>query len=239
MTMASDVFKARFDGGEWWAQSGNYKDSRIDLFADRSDLEVVLGAYMTVPAHMVVRVEDIPPEPTEPGVVMYDREGVAWLRAERGDDKAMGNWTSPLATDLLPASMRAGDWVRWPTLVRERGPLHPYPPAAREEIERLTAQLADARNAGTDIAEERYVATAEIERLTVHLKAKDAHAVEMAAQIKRLRAERNAAQSAHGQACAAADELQRRIDRALDELASLRHRTVDIAISFLRGEVDQ
>jgi hypothetical protein len=202
MTM-SEVFRARFDGREWWAtlsDGGGAVGEVADMLlgdCERPGFGAVQAfSNLTVPAHMVERVEETPPEPKTPGTVIYDADDVAWQR----DHTTALPWRS--------FSRSGRDDRDWRDLKR---PTHPYPRAAREEIERLT----------------------------VHLKAKDAHNVEMATQIKRLRAERDAAQSAHGQACAAADELQRRIDRALDELASLRHRTVDIAVSFLRGEVDQ
>jgi hypothetical protein len=252
MTM-SDVFKVRFDGLEWWARDAfeemapDYQRVLLWPLVAGAPPEKHVGPSLCVPAHLVERVGDIPPEPPV-GTVLWDDDDLAWVH-ERGAGGGLPEWWSPKVTM----------WSNWHAL---RHPLHPYPRAARDEIERLTAkvaegqrlveemapvlierdvltaQLADARNAGTDIAEERDVATAEIERLTVHLRAKDAHAVTMATQIKRLRAERDAAQSAHGQACAAADELQRRIDRFLPEIEDnfgLHSRWRAI----LRGEVDQ
>jgi hypothetical protein len=254
MTMASDVFKARYRGVEWWAREVDAIAPdlrRAHLWPRVAEVPPhdAMGPSLVVPFDDVERVEDIPPEPRD-ARVLYDRDDTPWMRNE-----SLGRWVSRHSAES------------YRTLVRDRGPLHPYPRAARAEIERLTAerdeataevtaestrfaeverllrvaqeQLADARNAGTDIAEERDVATAEIERLTVHLKAKDAHAVEMATQIKRLRAERDAAQSAHGQACAAADELQRRIDRAIRQLEGFGRDFSVRALAILRGEVDQ
>jgi hypothetical protein len=236
----SDVFRARFDGLEWWARDA-FEEMAPDyqrvllwpLVAGSVPPEKHVGPSLCVPAHMVERVEDIPPEPTEPGTVMYDREGVAWQRGPAG-------W---YGTDGSGGTVRSN----WHAL---RHPLHPYPRAAREEIERLTAkvaegqrlveemapvlierdvltaQLADAKNAGTDIAEERDVATAEIERLTA-----ERDRLEWAA----VRADKEKAR---------ADELQRRIDRALSVVDdpgywSAYNVTRPKLAHILRGEVDQ
>jgi hypothetical protein len=135
MTM-SDVFRARFDGLEWWARED--LDSGVALFTSR---EPGIMASYRVPAHMVERVEDIPPEPTEPGTVMYDRDDVSWRR-NTGDE-----WSGIPVNEF--------NFHAWPTLVRDHGPLHPYPRAAREEIERLTAERDEA--AGEADSEGRHV----------------------------------------------------------------------------------
>jgi hypothetical protein len=193
--MSGDVFKARLlgdkvEGREWFAREGvqDYDQAVVYLFPTDPH-ETATWARYAVPAHMVERVEDIPPEPTEPGTVMYDRDDVAWQRDN---------------TVTLPWRMfsRSGrDDRNWRDLKR---PTHPYPRAAREEIERLTRELK--------VAERGWLRGGD-------------RAVD--ASREALKQKRRA------------DELQRRIDRALDYLGELKPFSGRVVGGILRGEVDQ
>lgn len=129
----SDGYRVRFDGREWWA-CREHTDDRVTLYESEQDARemVLIGGLgeFTLPAHMVERIEDdLPPEPTEPATVLFDRDDVTWRRVVFLDPR---HWSGLLG----------GRWevLTWGDLIRERGPLHPYPKAARDEIERLTAQ---------------------------------------------------------------------------------------------------
>jgi hypothetical protein len=224
----SDVFKARLlgdkvEGRWWWAMPvGSRPDapSRGDAIyltdparVSDSPPDATSVSYCSsyeVPAHMVERVEDIPPEPTEPGTVVYDREGVAWQRDQ---------------TVTLPWRMfsRSGrDDRDWRDL---RHPLHPYPRAAREEIERLTAERDEA-TAEVTAESTRF---AEVERL-LHVVWENAESRLQSAMAVTERADKEKAR---------ADELQRRIDRALDYLGDVKPFSGRVVGAILRGEVGQ
>lgn len=123
----SDVFRARFDGREWWAEVGAYASTaepyRADLFITRDMVSEGLNPTYTVPAHMVERVEDLPPEPTEPGTVLYFDKATA-IRKD-------GAWLICLPPSWVWASLE------WSVLIRTHGEPHAYPRAARDEIEAL------------------------------------------------------------------------------------------------------
>lgn len=186
----SDVFRARFDGREWWARDD--LDSGVALFTGR---EPGIMASYRVPAHMVERIEDIPPEPTEPGSVVYDRDDVAWRIGDIGAGDGV-RWRCCVDDYELSPS----PWQTWPDLNRERGPLHPYPKAARDEIEALRGQVGRESSRADDL-------TSTLEA-TIHFRD------QCATQRDEYEAEKDAAWTQVAQLAAERDELQRRIDRA-------------------------
>jgi hypothetical protein len=211
MTM-SDVFKARFDGREWWATPyPEAVDTRVELRPGAADkaTQHIMEPSLIVPERLVERVGDIPPEPPV-GTVLWETEelrgeldeDVAWVHERQGIG-GRGDWWSPCLET----------WSRWREL---RHPLHPYPRAARDEIERLTAERDAAIETGRAVGMDEW----------------RAHAAT-------LKHERDLALSAHGQACAAADELQRRIDRARELLSQSPRRWLTSTLDrILRGEVE-
>jgi hypothetical protein len=236
MTMASDKVEWAYDGDVW---HGDIVSTAFgDYVALYGNDEWTEDRRRFVRRDEVKRIEDIPPEPRD-ARVLYDRDDTPWMRNE-----SLGRWVSRHSAES------------YRTLVRDRGPLYPYPRAAREEIERLTAkvaegqrlveemapvlierdvltaQLADAKNAGTDIAEERDVATAENERLTRELEV--AIRLMLRSGDRAVDAAREAVQQKRR-----ADELQRRIDRAIRQLEGFGRDFSVRALAILRGEADQ
>lgn len=140
----SEVFKVRFDGREWWAWH-QQPIRRLWLYGSRQQAVSGLGdwthAFSTLHAattlsewpSVVERVEELPPEPPA-GTVLWDEDDVACVR-----DHDL--WTR---YSLDGDSTGLGETLTWRVLSRKHGPLHPYPRAAREEIERLTARIDGA-----------------------------------------------------------------------------------------------
>lgn len=137
--MSDVVFRARFDGREWWAIEG-VTTNVVGLWFDRVAVGDGLPMYR-VPKRMVERIEDLPPELTEPGTVVYDRDDVAWMRGVAG---------------LWHAVHPDKTWeTEWPDLTRERGPLHPYPKAPRDEIEALQEHVLTLQDNISSVRDER------------------------------------------------------------------------------------